>query len=133
MDSDEYQNAIIYPTGDKAANLEPYFSAYEYFSRCCEQAELLIVIGYSFRDYETLHRLMGAHRRNEELKVLLFAPDVWGLMDLFDRDGIDSGSVLGLSITPVAAYFGNSSQQTEYLQGIERALKRRRVRVDDGR
>jgi hypothetical protein len=54
LDSDEYQNAIIYPTGDKAANREPYFTAYEYFSRCCEQAELLIVIGYSFRDYEAL-------------------------------------------------------------------------------
>jgi hypothetical protein len=133
MDSDEYQNAIIYPTGDKAANREPYFSAYEYFSRCCEQAEVLIVIGYSFRDYETLNRLMGAHRRNEELKVVLLAPDAWGLMKVFHPDAIDSGSLLHVSITPVAAYFGRSSQQPEYLQGIEGVLKRRRARVGKSR
>lgn len=129
MDSDEYQNAIIYPTGDKAANREPYFSAYDYFSRCCEQAEVLIVIGYSFRDYETLNRLMGAHRRNEELKVVLLAPDAWGLMEVFDRDTIDSGSLLKLSVTPVAAYFGRPSQQTEYLQSIEAAFKLRGVKL----
>jgi hypothetical protein len=129
MDSDEYQNAIIYPTGDKAANLEPYFSAYEYFSRCCEQAEVLIVIGYSFRDYETLNRLMSAHRRNDKLKVVMLAPDAWGLMDVFRRDPIDSGSLLSLSITPVAAYFGDSSMQTQSLQAIEGTLKRGRARV----
>jgi hypothetical protein len=128
MDSDEYQNAIIYPTGDKAANREPYFTAYEYFSRCCEQAEVLIVIGYSFRDYETLNRLTGAHRRNDELKIVVLAPDAWGLMDVFRRDVIDSGSLISLTITPVAAYFGDSSMQTQYLQAIEGALKRRGVR-----
>lgn len=124
MDSDEYKNAIIYPTGDKAANREPYFSAYEYFSRCCEQAKLLIVIGYSFRDYEALNRLMGAHRRNDELKVVLVAPDAYGLTDVFDRDTVDSGSLLRWSITPVAAYFGDSSMQTKYLEAIEELLKR---------
>ena len=127
MDSDEYQNAIIYPTGDKAANREPYFSAYDYFSMCCEQAEVLIVIGYSFRDYETLNRLMGAHRRNEKLKVVLIAPDAWGLMKLFHGDGIDSGSLLYVSITPVPAYFGRSSEQAEYLQSIDGVLKRCKI------
>ena len=129
LDSDEYKNAIIYPTGDKAANREPYFSAYEYFSRCCEQSQLLIVIGYSFRDYEALNRLTGAHRRNDELKVVLVAPDAYGLMDVFDRDTVDSDSLLRWSITPVAAYFGSSSMQTECLEGIEKALKARREPV----
>jgi hypothetical protein len=120
LDSDEYKNAIIYPTGDKAANREPYFSAYEYYSRCCEQAKVLIVIGYSFRDYEALSRLTGAHRRNDTLKVVLVAPDAYGLMDVFNQDIVDSGSLLNLSVTPVATY----SMQTHYLQTIEEYLKR---------
>ena len=124
LDSDEYKNAIIYPTGDKAANREPYFSAYEYFSRCCEQAELLIVIGYSFRDYEALNRLMGAARRNEALKVVVVAPDAWELLHVFDRDAVDELSPLKWSVTPVAAYFGDSSMQTQYLQTIEGLLRR---------
>ena len=124
MDSDEYTNVIIYPTGDKAANREPYFSAYEYFSRCCEQAELLIVIGYSFRDYEALNRLIGATRRNEALKVVVVAPDAWGLMHLFDRDAVDELSPLRWSVTPVGAYFGDSSMQKIYLEAIEGLLKR---------
>lgn len=127
IDSDEYRNAIIYPTGDKAANREPYFSAYDYFSRCCELAQVLIVVGYSFRDYETLNRLMGAHRRNEQLRVVMLAPDAWGLMSVFHEDGIDSGSLLKLSVTPVAKYFGRSSDQASYLQSIEEALQRRGV------
>jgi len=125
LDSDEYKNTIIYPTGDKAANREPYFSAYEYFSRCCEQAELLIVIGYSFRDYEALNRLMGATRRNEALKVVVVSPDAWGLMHVFDGDAVDELSPLKWSVTPVAAYFGGDSlMQTKYLQAIEELLKR---------
>jgi SIR2-like domain len=133
MDSDEYQNAIIYPTGDKAANREPYFTAYEYFSRCCEQAELLIVIGYSFRDYETLNRLTGAHGRNENLRVVLLAPNAWALTQVFDGDLVDSFSNLRLSVTPIATYFGQTSKQADYLQEIEKALKRRSVREDDSK
>lgn len=124
LDSDEYQNAIIYPTGDKAANREPYFSAYEYFSRCCEQAVILLVIGYSFRDYETLSRLRGAHGRNEGLKVVLLAPDAWGLTRVFDSEPNDPYSTFRLAVTPVAKYFGRSEQQEEYLQSIEKELKR---------
>jgi hypothetical protein len=122
MDSDEYQNVIIYPTGDKAANREPYFSAYEYFSRCCEQAELLIVIGYSFRDYEALNRLIGATRRNEALKVVVVAPNAWGMMHVFDQDAVDELSPLKWSVTPVAACFGDHLMQTQYLQAIEELL-----------
>jgi hypothetical protein len=124
LDSDEYKNTIIYPTGDKAANREPYFSAYEYFSRCCEQAELLIVIGYSFRDYEALNRLIGATRRNEAFKVVVVAPDAWGITHLFDRDAVHELSPLRWSVTPVAACFGDSLMQAQYLQAIEALLKR---------
>jgi len=124
LDSDEFQNAIIYPTGDKAANREPYFSGYEYFSRCCEQATALLVIGYSFRDYKTLTRLAGAHGRNERLKIVLVAPNAWGLTEVFDRDSSDTYSLLRLSVTPIAAYFGRPSDQTKYLQEIGAALSK---------
>lgn len=124
LDSDEYKNAIIYPTGDKAANREPYFSAYEYFSRCCEQAELLIVIGYSFRDYEALNRLVGATQRNEAIKLVVVAPDAWRLVDLFHQVAVDELSPLKWWVTPVASHFGDPSMQTQYLQAIEESLKR---------
>jgi hypothetical protein len=117
LDSDEFQNAIIYPAGNKVANRDPYFSAYEYFSKCCEQADLLLVIGYSFRDYDILNRLMGAHARNEELKIILLSPDAHGIMlDAIDED-------FRYSIKPVPAYFGDSSQQTGYLEHIEAFFK----------
>jgi len=118
LDSDEFHNTIIYPAGNKAANREPYFSAYEYFSNCCERAKVLIVIGYSFRDYDALTRLLGARERNDELKIVLVSPDAYGIsLDIFcahDWYGVD----------PVAVRFGDSSQQPEYLQRIERSLKR---------
>ena len=118
LDYDEFQNVIIYPAGNKAADREPYFSAFEYFSSCCERAKMLIVVGYCFRDYDALNRLLGARERNDELKIVLVSPDAYGLsIDIFhahDWYGVDS----------VAVYFGNSSQQPEYLERIEGALKR---------
>ena len=117
LDSDEYQNAIIYPAGNKVANRDPYFSAYEYFFRCCEQARLLIVIGYSFRDYDALNRLMGGMGRNEKLKIMLLSPDAIGItLDVFGHHD------LWLTIRTIAARFGDSSQQSEYLQRIEELL-----------
>lgn len=32
IDSDQYQNTIIYPAGNKVATLEPYLTGYHYFS-----------------------------------------------------------------------------------------------------
>lgn len=125
LDSDEYQNAIIYPAGNKLANRDPYFSAYEYFARCCEQTEVLIVIGYSFRDYDALNRLMGARGRNQRLKVVLLSPDAYGIIsDVNDED-------LRYSIKPVSACFGKLSQETEYLQRIEGSLRCLRAPVAD--
>jgi hypothetical protein len=125
LDSDEYQNAIIYPAGNKVANRDPYFSGYEYFARCCEQAVVLIVIGYSFRDYDALNRLMGARGRNERLKIVLLSPDAYGIIsNVIDED-------LRYSIRPVSAWFGKLSQQTEYLQRIEESLRCLRAPVAD--
>jgi len=116
LDSDEFQNAIIYPAGNKPADREPYFSAYEYFSHCCERAKVFIVIGYSFRDYDALTRLLGARERNEKLKMVLVSPDAYGIsLDTFcarDWYGVDA----------VAVRFGDPTQKPEYLQRIERSL-----------
>ena len=51
--------------------------------------------------------------------MVLVAPDAYGLTDVFEQDTVDSGSLLRWSVTPVAAYFGDSSMQTQYLQTIE--------------
>jgi hypothetical protein len=81
VDSDEYQNAIIYPAGNKVTTSEPYLTGYHYFSRCCEHAKLILAIGYSFRDYEALGSLLKARQVNDDLKLLLLSPDAYDVLD----------------------------------------------------
>lgn len=74
LDTDAYENVLIYPATRKIATADPYYSAYEYYQRCCERASVCLAIGYSFRDYDALTRLRGAASANEGLKVALIAP-----------------------------------------------------------
>lgn len=75
IDAERYRNAIIYPAVHKVATAEPFFTAYDYFGRCCERCKLLLTIGYSFRDYDALARLRSAMFFNQNLKLALLAPD----------------------------------------------------------
>jgi len=74
MDSDAYENILIYPATRKIATEDPFYTGYEYFERCCERAKVCIAIGYSFRDYDALTRLRGAASVNDSLKLVLLAP-----------------------------------------------------------
>lgn len=74
MDSDAYENILIYPAKRKIATEDPFYTGYEYFERCCERTKVCIAIGYSFRDYDALTRLRGAVSVNDELKLVLVAP-----------------------------------------------------------
>ncbi len=75
MDSDVFSNALIYPATRKIAISEPFYSAYEYYQRCCESSRACMAIGYSFRDYDALMRLRGARSVNEKFRLVLLAPD----------------------------------------------------------
>ncbi len=74
MDSDAYENILIYPATRKIATEDPFYTGYEYFERCCERARVCVAVGYSFRDYDALTRLRGAASVNDELKLILLAP-----------------------------------------------------------
>lgn len=81
IDANRYQNALIYPVVHKVATDEPYFTAYDYYGRCCERARELLTIGYSFRDYDALARLRSAMSFNSDLHLTLWDPVASAIRD----------------------------------------------------
>jgi len=65
-------NELIFPTQNKICIKDPFYSAYEYFHRCIDKSKLLIVIGYSFRDYDTLTKIKSSLDYNDNLKIIIF-------------------------------------------------------------
>jgi hypothetical protein len=114
MDSDAYENVLIYPATRKIATDDPYYTAYEYFQRCCEHAKICVAVGYSFRDYDGLMRLRGAADFNPELKLALIAPD--------------AESVLKRVVMPperkipISKLFGQESPVPSYLTELDAIL-----------
>jgi len=118
IDSDQFQNAIIYPAGNKVATSEPYLTAYHYFSRCCENAKIVVAIGYSFRDYDVLISLLKARQVNEKLQLLLLSPDAYNILRTIpDEDSI-------LWITALHGSFGDTASSTKYLAEIGKQIAR---------
>jgi hypothetical protein len=119
IDSDEYQNTIIYPAGNKLATAEPYLTGYHYFSRCCEHAKLMIAIGYSFRDYDALAGLLKAKQVNDDLMVLLLSPHSYDILQTIDNEEwfLWTQSIYG--------YFGNAESEAKYLPEIDAWLARK--------
>lgn len=118
VDSDEYQNAIIYPAGNKLTNSEPYLTCYHYFSKCCEHAKIILAIGYSFRDYEALGSLLKARQVNEDLKLILLSPNASSVLETIpDEDK-------WLWTNAIYGYFGNPDSEAEYLPEIDKWLVR---------
>jgi len=114
LDSDEYQNVLIYPATRKIALENPYFAAYDYYQKCCERAKLCLSIGYSFRDYDALTRLRGAMAANSELRLALLSPDAQAVLK-------------GLPLpenrkVPLSFNFGSDPQVANYLAAIEQLL-----------
>jgi hypothetical protein len=128
VDSDEYQNTIIYPAGNKVAYLEPYLTAYHYFSRCCEHAKLIIAIGYSFHDYDALTSLLKARQENEDLKLLILSPESYDICQrLDDKEWFHwTESIHG--------YFGNPESEAKDLPEIDKwigsQLKKNKDKTD---
>lgn len=117
VDSDEYQNTIIYPAGNKVATSEPYLTGYQYFSKCCEKAKVIVAIGYSFRDYEMLTTLLKARQMNEDLNLILLSPNAYDILKTIpdDEDRL-------FMARPISDYFGNPDSQANYLREIDQWL-----------
>jgi hypothetical protein len=58
----------------KIALEEPYYTGYDYFRHSCQNAKCLLVIGYSFRDYDALSILRSACSANPNLKIIVVSP-----------------------------------------------------------
>jgi hypothetical protein len=76
----DHTNMMIYPATRKIAYEEPYFSCYNYLEECLARAKRLLVIGYSFRDYDAVTRMRSALRRNPDLKIEVVSPDAQSLV-----------------------------------------------------
>lgn len=100
IDANRYRNILIYPAVHKVATDEPYFTAYDYYGRCCEHSRLLLTIGYSFRDYDALARLRSAMSFNSNLHMALIAPDAKKILNGLPFEAQQS--------TPIERLFGDA-------------------------
>lgn len=112
INSDAYQNMIIYPAGDKVAITEPYLTGYRYFSKCCEHAKLILAIGYSFRDYDTLSSIIRATEVNEDISLALLSPNAWKILESIPVMEIYQKN-------PIYGNFGDPKDSSEYLKNIK--------------
>lgn len=71
----DFDNVLIYPARKKVALDDPFATAYDYFQRTMDVCGCCIVIGYSFRDYDALTKLMSASAFNPHLRVLVIDPN----------------------------------------------------------
>jgi hypothetical protein len=114
MDADAYENVLIYPATRKIAVEEPYFTAYDYYQKCCERAKVCLAIGYSFRDYDALTRLRGAMTGNPKLHLALLSPDAQAVLKTLplprDRE------------VPFSFLFGLETYLKDYLAAIDQLL-----------
>ncbi len=94
-----HENVLIYPAKRKVAIEDPFFTGYDYFQRCMEHCSLCVVIGYSFRDYDALTKLMSAAKLNDKLKLLVFDPRADEICSTLTRHGI-SAKPLSRSLGP---------------------------------
>jgi hypothetical protein len=70
-----HRNIMIYPATKKVAYEQPYATCYSYLEDCLSKAHRCLVIGYSFRDYDTITRFQSSLRKNPQLQVEVVAPD----------------------------------------------------------
>lgn len=114
IDPQQYRNVLIYPAMRKIAIDNPYFGAYEYYLRCCEEARACLTIGYSFRDYDALTRLRGAMSVNPDLRVMLLSPSASKVLhDL---------PIHNSRLEPIDFSFGDAQRVAAYLAGIEKLI-----------
>ena len=113
-DAVRYSNVLIYPATHKVATTEPYFTAYDYYGRCCEHSQILLTIGYSFRDYDALARLRSAQSFNSALTLALLAPNCTEILDGLPIDHQRA--------VPLAMAFGDQQNLAGFATGMSSLL-----------
>jgi hypothetical protein len=108
----EYKNVMIYPATNKVATKEPFFTAYDYLERCLDATSFCLVVGYSFRDYDTVMRFKSASLSNKGLRIAVLDPYANKICEGLKSDGI--------SASPINYTFGGP-QEAEYLALLKSA------------
>jgi SIR2-like domain len=106
----DYRNVMIYPATRKIAIEEPFFTAYDYLEKCLNTSRVCLVVGYSFRDYDTLMRFKSASLSNPNLLVAVLDPDAEAICVNLKKNGIRA--------TPVCYAVGDLKFKEEYLRKI---------------
>ena len=81
-------------------------TAYDYLEQCLDKADSCLVIGYSFRDYDTLMRFKSAKLSNKHLKIAVLDPSAEAICEYLKSHGI--------SAFPISYALGGK-QESEYL------------------
>jgi hypothetical protein len=107
-----YKNVMIYPATNKVATKEPFFTAYDYLERCLDATKFCLVVGYSFRDYDTLMRFKSASLSNKRLRIAVLDPYAKKICESLESNGI--------SASPINHAFGGP-EESDYLSLIKSA------------
>ena len=84
----DYENTLIYPATRKVAIDDPFLTAYDFLQRTLDGCACCIVIGYSFRDYDALTKLISASIFNPRLRLLVVDPNAEVLCRNLSEKGI---------------------------------------------
>lgn len=106
------ENIMIFPATRKVAIEDPYFTAYDYLEKCLRAAQLCLVIGYSFRDYDTLMRFKAAKTSNPNLQVCILDPQADELRSNLLEHQVDA--------RPLRFMYG--FQTKEYMEAIRKLV-----------
>ena len=115
VDDPDYRNVMIYPATRKVAIEDPFFTAYDYLEQCLDKADSCLVVGYSFRDYDTLMRFKSAKLSNRHLKIAVLDPAADNICKNLEAHGI--------SAYPIPYALGGG-QESEYLPLITSGIQR---------
>ena len=113
--NEKIKNVIIYPAKNKIALDNPFFTAYDYFQRCLDRAQIGIFIGYSFRDYDTVTKIKSALTFNSNLKILILSPSAPEIISVHFQD-------FQKRMIPLPFKFGLESDEELYLKEIPKYL-----------
>jgi SIR2-like protein len=97
-----HSNVMIYPATRKIAYEQPYATCYSYLEDCLSKARRCLVIGYSFRDYDTITRFQSSARKNPQLEMEIVAPDAAALVSRLSKE-------FGIKAKPRTGFLGINS------------------------
>jgi len=69
-----YENALVWPARTKHIKKEPYETNYRYLRECLNQAELCVVIGFSFRHEVIREYFTKSVAANPSLRLAIVDP-----------------------------------------------------------